>query len=126
MFFAVAAAMFGSNGIVFSQSMQGTDQPVQGTLRAMAQPQISILQAIQTATKSHQSTQVIDASLSDENGYLVYSVTLATGIEVKVDAGNGTILGTDRSDANREQATVESTDKTTEENNHQSGDRTQQ
>jgi len=38
----------------------------------------------------------------NENGALVYSVELSNGLDVKVDAGNGTILSTEQADADEE------------------------
>jgi len=41
------------------------------------------------------------ANPGNENGVLVYSVELDNGLEVKVDAGNGTILRTEQADADK-------------------------
>jgi uncharacterized membrane protein YkoI len=57
------------------------------------------------------SGTVIKTSLDNENGYLVYSVEVkdAQGkvFDVKVDAGNGTVLATEASSGSEEKASTE-------------------
>ncbi|BAL80272.1 PepSY domain-containing protein [Caldisericum exile] len=59
---------------------------------------------------------VIKTTLDNENGYLVYAVEVkdAQGkvFDVKVDAGNGTVLATEASDGAEEKASAEETSKT--------------
>lgn len=59
---------------------------------------------------------VIKTSLDNENGYLVYSVEVkdAQGkvFDVKVDAGNGTVLISEASDGAEEKTSEEATSKT--------------
>ena len=60
---------------------------------------ITPAQAEKAALAAYPSAAVISTSLGDENGYLVYEVTLkdAQGtLEVKVDAGNAQVLATDK------------------------------
>jgi uncharacterized membrane protein YkoI len=52
-------------------------------------------QAQAAALAANQGTTVVKVELANENGTLVYSVELSNGSDVKVDAGNGTILYTD-------------------------------
>lgn len=47
------------------------------------------------ALAANPGTTVVKTELDNENGVLVYSVELSNGADVKVDAGNGTILFTD-------------------------------
>jgi hypothetical protein len=42
---------------------------------------------------------VVEVDLEDENGALVYEVELDNGLEVMVDASDGTVLGTEQDDA---------------------------
>jgi uncharacterized membrane protein YkoI len=49
-------------------------------------------QAMAAARAAFPGTVVKKMELDNENGCLVYSVVLSNGMEVKVDAGNGTIL----------------------------------
>ncbi|HRW10086.1 MAG TPA: PepSY domain-containing protein [Caldilineaceae bacterium] len=48
--------------------------------------------AAAAATDANAGTTVVKSTLEDENGYLVYSVELSNGLEVKIDAGDGTVL----------------------------------
>ena len=53
------------------------------------------------AITANPGATVVKSELDNENGSLVYSVELNNGMDVKVDAGNGTILHTDQdNDAN--------------------------
>jgi len=53
------------------------------------------------ALTANPGATVVKTELDNENGALVYSVELSNGADVKVDAGNGSILFTD-SDADSE------------------------
>jgi uncharacterized membrane protein YkoI len=59
---------------------------------------ISSADAESAALKANPSTTVVKTELDNENGTLVYSVELSNGADVKVDAGNGSILFTDNGD----------------------------
>ena len=52
-------------------------------------------QARASALAANPGTSVIKVELDNENGALVYSVELSNGMDVKVDAGNATVLYTD-------------------------------
>jgi len=52
-------------------------------------------QAKDAALAANPGATVIKVELDNENGALVYSVELDNGADVKVDAGNGTVLYTD-------------------------------
>jgi len=54
------------------------------------------------ALKANPVATVAKVGLDNENGALVYSVELSNGLDVKVDAGNGTILHTEQADADEE------------------------
>jgi uncharacterized membrane protein YkoI len=57
---------------------------------------ISADDAQQAALAANPRTTVVETELDNENGVLVYSVELSNGMDVKVDAGNGTILHTEQ------------------------------
>jgi uncharacterized membrane protein YkoI len=52
-------------------------------------------QAKTAALAANSGTSVVKVELDNENGALVYSVELNNGLDVKVDAGNGTVLHVD-------------------------------
>lgn len=87
--FAVFLVIAGGGDTLFAQAA------ATGSLKALAQPKITMTRAIETATQANPRLNVLSASLDNENGYLVYSVKLAGGLDVKIDAGNGSILGSD-------------------------------
>jgi uncharacterized membrane protein YkoI len=60
-----------------------------------AQATISAADAEAAALAANPGTTVIKTEFDNENGVLVYSVELSNGSDVKVDAGNGSILFTD-------------------------------
>lgn len=60
-------------------------------------------QAREAALKANPGTSVKATALENENGNLVWSVQLSNGMDVKVDAGNGQVLVTDKSDGDSEQ-----------------------
>jgi uncharacterized membrane protein YkoI len=74
-----------------TDGMSETDEAT--ALASMAT--ITVDQAKATALAANPGTTVIKAELDNENGVLVYSVELSNGSDVKVDAGNGTVLYTD-------------------------------
>ncbi len=87
------------------QNDQGQDNEAAGdeasdaALASLAK--ITPAQAEKAALTAYPNAAVVGNSLGDENGYLVYEVTLkdAQGtLEVKVDAGNSQVLATDKSD----------------------------
>ncbi len=63
--------------------------------------------AAEAANAGAKATQV---ELDNENGVLVYSVQLDNGLDVKVDAGNGSVLHTEPADGDKEAAGVETQD----------------
>ncbi|NOY07250.1 MAG: PepSY domain-containing protein [Spirochaetes bacterium] len=48
----------------------------------------------QTAASANPGTIAAAAELDNENGFLVYSVSFNSGLDVKVDAGTGQIVHT--------------------------------
>jgi uncharacterized membrane protein YkoI len=52
-------------------------------------------QAKAAALQANPGATVVKVELDNENGALVYSVELSDGADVKVDAGNATVLYTD-------------------------------
>jgi len=61
-----------------------------------AKATITSAQAEAAALAANPGTTVVKTELDNENGVLVYSVELSNGMDVKVDAGNGKILYTER------------------------------
>ena len=51
------------------------------------------------ALAANPGTSVVKTELDVENGFLVYSVELSNGMDVKVDAGNAEILCTEQADS---------------------------
>jgi hypothetical protein len=71
------------------------------------QATITADQAQAAAEAANAGAKVIEVKLDDENGVLVYSVQLDNGLDVKVDAGNGSILHTEQADGDNEAGEVE-------------------
>ena len=59
---------------------------------------ISMDDAVQTVLALNKNARLVGIELDIENGYLVYSVSLNDGEVVKVDAGNGEILYSEKSE----------------------------
>jgi uncharacterized membrane protein YkoI len=64
---------------------------------------VTLQEAQATVLSANPGATIVRAGLEDENGSLVYSVLLSSGQDVKVDAGNGTILSTDQGGGAEEQ-----------------------
>ena len=63
---------------------------------------ITAAQAEEAALAAYPDATVEEVELDNENGCLVYSVELNDGQEVKVDAGDGEILGLEADDEDEE------------------------
>ena len=59
---------------------------------------ISAIEAEAAVLGANPGATLVKSGLDNENGILVYSVELDNGVDVKVDAGNGTILFADSAD----------------------------
>ena len=55
--------------------------------------------AMASAQAAYPGVAVRKVELENENGCLVYDVELSNGMEVKVDAGNGTVLHKEKAEA---------------------------
>lgn len=55
-------------------------------------------QAKTSALNANPDATVVKVELDNENGAIVYSIELSNGLDVKVDAGNGTVLYSDSDD----------------------------
>jgi uncharacterized membrane protein YkoI len=64
----------------------------------------------QAAVEADMGGTVVSVELSNENGYLILSVTLADGTNVKVDAGNGAILHTDTANEDESKSEADEVD----------------
>ncbi len=83
------------------EQQEGKSEADEATaLQGMAK--ISADQAKAAAVSANPGTTASKADLEDENGVLVYAVTLSNGVEVKVDAGNAQVLHTEQADQNDE------------------------
>lgn len=63
---------------------------------------ITAEQAQAAAEAAHTGAKATQVELDNENGVLVYSVALDNGLDVKVDAGTGSILHTEPADGDNE------------------------
>jgi uncharacterized membrane protein YkoI len=77
-----------AQGVEESESADGQESALNGT------PAITSEQAQAVAVAANPGT-VIQTELDDENGQLVYSVEFEGGVDVKVDAMTGVVLGTE-------------------------------
>jgi hypothetical protein len=99
--FAVAGASFAKSDK--NEVRSGTiriENRVEADFPALAK--LTYTQAVQKALTAVQG-QVMKTELEDENGFLVYGVEVVTPdksiVDVKVDAGSGKVLATDRDKA---------------------------
>lgn len=74
--------------------------PEPANLAALAK--ITVAQAMAAALAAYPGSRVQTVFLANENGCLIFSVQLSNGLEVKVDAGNAAMLGTDQEDVEEE------------------------
>jgi len=65
---------------------------------------ISAADAEAAALAANPGATVVQTELDNENGMLVYSVELSSGLDVKVDAGNGSVLHTEQGGEDNESA----------------------
>ena len=63
---------------------------------------ISLQQAMQATAAANPGTSAVGAGLGNENGFLVYSVSLNNGLDVEVDAGTGQIVHTEKASTDQE------------------------
>jgi uncharacterized membrane protein YkoI len=70
------------------QGMSEADE----TAALQAKATITSAQAETAALAANPGTTVVKTELDNENGFLVYSVELSNGMDVKVDASNGAVL----------------------------------
>ena len=63
---------------------------------------LNLSQAMQAAAAANPGTSTVGVELDNENGFLVYSVTLNNGLDVKVDAGTGQIVHTEKAGTDQE------------------------
>lgn len=92
---------------VAQDTAETSDAGEAATLQKLAK--ITVDQAKQAATKANPGTTAKSAEIGDENGYLVYDVSLSNGVDVTIDAGNGHVLATEKADAGEANDAAEST-----------------
>lgn len=95
----VQAPSYAGSIVVDQAQFEGVSEADEAAaLQGMAT--ISADQAKVAAEAANPGATAVKVELDNENGALVYSVELSNGLDVKVDAGNGTILHTEQVDAN--------------------------
>lgn len=94
------------------------------SLKAGATPKITANQAQIAALTANQGAVSKSVELESESGQLIYSVSLNTGAEVKVDAGNGSILYTGVSMGNDERRGHDGRDLETNDDGNDNADQT--
>jgi len=82
---------------------------------------ISAADAEAAALAANPGATVVKTELDNENGVLVYSVELSSGMDVKVDAGNGSVLYTEQGGEDNESAEADN-DNVQEEHEDQADD----
>ena len=75
-------------------------KPVPTNLSPLAK--ITADQAMAAARAAYPGSRVQRVELENENGCLVYGVSLSNGLEVKVDAGTGAVLHQEQEDSEDE------------------------
>jgi len=71
-------------------------QPAPANLSSLAK--ITADQAMDAARAAYPGSRVQRVELENDNSCLVYGVSLSNGLEVKVDAGTGTVLHQEQED----------------------------
>lgn len=97
------------------EGMSETDEA--GALQGQAK--ITADEARAAAEAANAGAKATKVELDNENGVLVYSVELDNGLDVKVDAGNGSIVHTEQAGSDNE---VNDQDNTQEEHENQADD----
>jgi hypothetical protein len=87
------AAVLLVGGLVKGALAQSSTPP------APSQATITPEEAKDAALAANPGTAVVQVDLDDEGGAPVYEVELDSGLDVKVDANSGAILGTEQEDA---------------------------
>lgn len=81
-----------------TEGMSETDE----SAALQGQAKITADQAKAAAEAANTGAKAIKVELDNENGVLVYSVELDNGLDVKVDAGNGSVVHTEQADGDNE------------------------
>jgi uncharacterized membrane protein YkoI len=96
---AWATASQGSQDPSYTCSIK-VPEPEPANLAALAK--ISAEQAMAAAQAAYPGSKAQKVALENENGCLVFCVDLSNGLEVKVDAGTGAVLGHEQGDSEEE------------------------
>jgi hypothetical protein len=83
----------------------------------LLEPAIDLIRAQELVLEGHTGAAVIDVELGGENGVLVYSVTLDSGIEVNVDATSGEVVRTEEQNGEQDEDQDETDDDDNQEDN---------
>lgn len=110
---SVFAQTSGQTGIGFSEDpkptytssiqIKGNGEGTEEAVALKPQAKIDINQAQKAALGANPGTTVVKSELDNENGSLVYSVTLDNGLDVKIDAGNAAVLHTEKGGAENDE-----------------------
>lgn len=65
-----------------------------------SQAKITADQAKEAALKANPGATITEVELDNENGNLVWGIEFSSGVEVKVDAGNGQVVHTEQPEPN--------------------------
>jgi uncharacterized membrane protein YkoI len=82
----------------YAGSIQIDDSQYQGMSEAEEEAALqgyATVTPAEAAIAANPGTTIVKTELDNENGVLVYSVELSNGMDVKVDAGTGTVLHTE-------------------------------
>jgi hypothetical protein len=85
----------------------------------LLEPVIDLIRAQEIALEGHIGAAVIDVELGGENGVLFYSVTLASGIEVDVDATSGEVVRTEEQNDEQDEDQDEDQDEVDDDDNQE-------
>ncbi len=86
-----------------SIQIKGNGENTEESVALKPLAKIDINQAQKAALGANPGTTVVKSELDNENGSLVYSVTLDNGLDVKIDAGTAAVLHTEKAGAENDE-----------------------
>lgn len=99
----------------YTSSIQVAGQETEEAMALISKAKISMAEAQKIALAANAGTKVVKSELDNENGNLVFSITLDNGLDVRVDAGNGRILFSQQADQHDSERDGEGQDKSSSE-----------
>ena len=79
------------------------ERAVRYHLKLMDLAQVSMEQTARVALDKNPGNRILGIKLDNENGFLVYSVSLENGLDLRLDAGNGEILSTEKAQSDEKE-----------------------